>query len=197
MMKAYLFAVCSLTALLSGCADDVETETMTLAPITRVEYRIDGVAAEDFYSQFTLKSLNSCAAQKSFLGLSAPPQRIAVNQYGQDVSVQLTLLLGLDRKYALLYQETQIVVGGGGWVRQTITRAQVIRGAWNVVEDRLVLSDFGEASGGRYDSRAIIEVQARRNVLHPGLEGKRFLLAPLALNALFADDMDPCRSPKY
>lgn len=193
MMKTYAFAFLSFIGLLTGCADELETEP---AVVPRIEYRIDGVSAEEFYSQFILRSLNECGSAKSFMVMGGPPVRIAVNQFGQDVTAQLTLMLGADRRYALLYQETQVMVAAGGLIRRPVTQTQVLKGAWRVTEDRLVLSGLAVGAGGRHDGRAKVQLQLRRNILAVGLEGREFLLIPTAATALFAPEMDPCQSAR-
>lgn len=192
-MKAYLFALLAFTGLLTGCADEMEDASI---PAPRVEYRIDGVSAEEFYSQFVLKSLNECGLTKSYLVMGGQPVRIAVNRYGQDVTAQVTLVLGADRRYAALYQETQVTVAAGGLVRRPVTQTQILKGFWRVTGDRLVLSGLAEGTGGHHDGRAAIHLQIRRNVFSVGLDGREFLLMPTAAAALFAAEMDPCQSGK-
>ena len=166
----------------------------TVAPTKTTVYYINGMTVEDFYRQFQFQLTRACGQGAVIYRFPISNDlKIAVNAKGQDVLVNLSLLMNADNTYEAAYQEIEVLAYTDDGFRYRVSREKVVQGQWHINEDQLVLDALGVASAMTENGQPVMVLRMMYDIMTNGLKGATLTLSNADADYVPVPSADPCR----
>ena len=185
LMAIAFFALAACAPQTGANANVSDTKTVT--------YQLNGMTPDQFYSSFTFKQVASCDHAMRYRFASSESEKFAVNSRGKDLIAELKILMSEDHTYQALYTEITVYDYIQDGFRWESSRDLIVRGEWKIVEDKLVLSSLGTATGLVHNGAPAMELKMEHDLLTKGLVSHTLLIRRGVTDYLPIPELDSCR----
>lgn len=187
----------SLCLMLAACArshrNAASPTPLEPTPVPTPVYKIGGIDAQAFYQQFLFQLTGRCRVNSVIYRFpSLPDVKINVNQLGQDVRAELSILMFKDHTFTARYLEMDVVkYTSSGFIWKN-SRERIVRGTWQVDEDRLQLSGLGAAVGIQGENYPAMLLAMNTDLITSGIQGRVLTMRNVVADYIPVRGLDPC-----
>lgn len=177
---------------LSACGKDQGGRSGT-SEVT-VTRQVNGMEPNAYFRQFLYKVDGSCERSMAYYFPKSETQKIGVNFMNQDVLAEVSILMNENHTFQAFYQEIDVYkyINGGSGYQWARSREMILKGKWQVKEDRLELEGLGYAAALQYNGRPAMQLRMSSDLISKGLRDRVLLVRRVGASYNPITELDPC-----